>query len=168
MCQNQTENYYCGYKNIIFTVNLNLCYSSPTVIFIFLYLFYGGIKEKTFKQTKISVPLQDILWVHYSISKAYDDQPLSSLHPWFTSKCCGLDKCWYVNSSCHWIFDQSHGYQVFRINSKILLYSHLILKLIPFQCAKLCCYLCNANPKDVNKSPKLRFQNSAGTDFSFE
>ena len=57
---------------------------------------------------------------------------------------------------------------MFGINSEILLHSHLILKLIPFQCTKLHCYLCNPTPEAVNKNPKLRFENGVRTEFLCE
>jgi len=36
--QNQTENYQCGYKTVIFTPNINLMifFSNPWVIYIFM------------------------------------------------------------------------------------------------------------------------------------
>jgi hypothetical protein len=38
LCQNQTENYHCGYETVIFTPNFNLkkFYSNPLDIYIFM------------------------------------------------------------------------------------------------------------------------------------
>ena len=42
LCQSQTENYYHGYRNIIFTLNLNLMllFFNPFYLYM-IYLFYG-------------------------------------------------------------------------------------------------------------------------------
>jgi hypothetical protein len=61
LCQNQAWNFCCGYRSIIFTVNLNLMIFSFSQFYIsLLYLFLGHDKDLK-NILKLGVTAQDIL-----------------------------------------------------------------------------------------------------------
>jgi len=72
----KTENYYCGYKSIIFNPYLHLIMFFYNILYIGVFIFIlwkQEIKKKTTKETKFWVfNAEDILWVHSCVIVVYD------------------------------------------------------------------------------------------------
>lgn len=73
LCQNQTENYFCGYRNIIFTLNLNL-------MMLFLSIFYRFILWDTRNKIEKQLKLGFITARTISISVVCVNPSQGSLH----------------------------------------------------------------------------------------